>query len=243
MSYANKKLSILADSISTFEGYNNDVNTNTTIGNNRVYYGGVDHSGSTYITDVNKTWWKMLVDELSMSICVNNSWSGSLVLDANKDACGYGKRSANLHNDITNTYPDVIFIYLGTNDANRLELEIGEYDKEEIDKFINSNKEPTNFAQAYALMLNNVKQNYKKAKIFAFALLPFRWISKESDDKYYDLMKKLINHFNLYIVDLHKDCNVELTLEYFAEGGFVHPNEKGMIAIKECVKNTLLMIQ
>ena len=240
MDYRNKKLSILADSISTFEGYNNDTSKNTTIGNNRVYYGGVDHSGSTYITDVNNTWWKMLIDELNMSICVNNSWSGSLVLDADKNACGYGSRSKNLHNDIINEYPDIIFVYLGTNDANRLELPIGEYDKEEINSFIKSNQEPKNFVQAYSLMLHNIKTNYQYAKIYAFTLLPFKWISKESDDKYYDLMCKIINHFELEIIDLHKDCKVELTLEYFAEQGFVHPNVKGMVAIKECVKNVLL---
>lgn len=240
MELKNKKLSILADSISTFEGYSNNTNDNTTIKNNRVYYGGINNSGSTYITDVNDTWWKMLIDELSMHICVNNSWSGSLVLDSNLDACGYKKRAYNLHNDITNTFPDIIFIYLGTNDANRLNLEIKEFNEIEIDNFIKSKQEPTNFNEAYALMLYNVINNYKDATIYAFTLLPFRWIDSKRNDMFYDVMKKTIKHFNINLIDLHKDCDVTLTFDYFAEEGFVHPNKKGMEAIKECVKRKLL---
>ena len=53
-------------------------------------------------------------------------------------------------------------------------------------------------------------------------------------------MKKTIKHFNINLIDLHKDCDVTLTFDYFAEEGFVHPNKKGMEAIKECVKRKLL---
>ena len=240
MNLNNKTISFLADSITTFEGYSNNTNDNTTIGNNRVYYGGVNHTGSNYITDVNDTWWKMLIDELNMSICVNNSWSGSLVLDSDLNACGYKDRAKNLHNNITNTYPDIICIYLGTNDANRLELEIKNFDKNEIDNFIKSNKEPSNFNEAYALMLYNVKKNYKKSTIYACTLLPFKWISKERDEMFYDVMKNTIKHFNINLIDLHKDCDVTLTLDYFAEPGYVHPNINGMKKLKECVKSKLL---
>ena len=235
----NKKISILGDSISTFEGYSNDINSNTTIGNNRVYYGGVDHTGFNYIVDVNNTWWKMMLDDASLKLVVNNSWSGSLVLDSRIQACGYASRSNNLHNDITNERPDIILIYLGTNDACN-HIEIGEYDKDNINEFIKSKNAPTNFIEAYALMINNIISNYKDAKIYCMSLLPFINLTEKENKQYNQVIYDIVNHFNLDVIDLYHNCKVESNLTYFAENGYVHPNETGMKEIFYCVKDKLI---
>ena len=204
MSYVNKKLSILADSISTFEGYNNDINSNTTIGNNRVYYGGIDHSGSTYITDVNKTWWKMLVNETNMELVVNNSWSGSLVFDKRIEACGYASRCFNLHNDHNNNQPEIIFVYLGTNDAHQ-DINVGTYIKEEIDEFLKNEKMPSTFIEAYALMLHNIKRKYQQSEDILNSLLGYTLLSKYLNDDFGYTNKNLTyNEFGKpYLKDIY----------------------------------------
>ena len=229
--FSNKYISILGDSISTFKDVSNNTSYNSTIGNNRIYYGRDDHLDPNYVIDVNDTWFQIVLNKTNLKLCVNNSWSGSLVLDADSNACGYGSRSANLHNDYNNQMPDVIAVYLGTNDACHLEVNIGDYDKEDIDSFLLSNTKPSNFVQGYALMLNNIKNNYPKASIYCFTLLPFVYIEKQREEKMYEVMMKLFNHFNVNIVDLHKNCNIKSDLNFFAESGFIHPNKKGMNAV------------
>ena len=232
------KLSILGDSISTFANISNNSNKyNSTIGNNRVYYGGKEYLGTYCVLDENQTWWNIVLNNSSLTLCVNNSWSGSLVLDSNPLACGYLSRSNNLHNDYTNEIPDVIIVYLGTNDANHLEVNIGEYNQVEIDEFVKSKKQPKTFTEAYALMLYNLKYNYPNSVIYGFTLLPFAYVNKERENKIYEIMCKLLNHFNINIVDLHKDCNIKLNDTYFAEKGYIHPNEKGMNAIAQTFLN------
>lgn len=104
-----KKLSILGDSISTYIGYSNDsINTNNTIGNNKLYY-----KGTNYITDVNDTWWMRTSNETGLEILVNNSWSGDKVIQRGQ------KRCLELHDntgDNAGTNPDIIAVYLGIND-------------------------------------------------------------------------------------------------------------------------------
>ena len=70
--FAGKKVSILGDSISTYEGVSNNTAYNATIGENLVYYTEGLHGVSLH-----DTWWQQVIDTLDMELCVNNSWSGS----------------------------------------------------------------------------------------------------------------------------------------------------------------------
>ena len=237
--FSNKYISILGDSISTFKDVSNNTSYNSTIGNNRIYYGRDDHLDPIFVVDVNDTWFQIVLNKTNLKLCVNNSWSGWLVLDSDSNACGYGSRTDNLHNDHNNQMPDIIAIYLGTNDAHHKEVEIKPYNKKEIDDFINSNNKPTNFNEAYALMLFNIKRNYPKAKLFGFTLLHFECLSKETNKIYYEVMVSLLKHFNVTIVDLHSDCKVTPSFDYFAESAFVHPNKYGMNEIANTFINVL----
>ena len=100
-----KKVSILGDSISTYQGYSNNTAYNSTIGDNIVYYNGYYQN----FRDVNETWWMQMIDETGMELLVNNSYSGDKV-------CVNGiSRALQLHNN-ENVNPDVICVYLGVND-------------------------------------------------------------------------------------------------------------------------------
>ena len=69
-----KRISILGDSISTFPGYSNNPEYNSSIGGNALWY-----KGDNYITDVNETWWMQTINRTGMILNVNNSWSGDTV--------------------------------------------------------------------------------------------------------------------------------------------------------------------
>ena len=106
----NKNVSILGDSISTYEGYSNDyINTNSTIKNNRSYY-----KESNHIMEVTNTWWLRTINLLDMNLLVNNSFSGDKV------TTGGLIRSKELHDntgDNKDTLPDIIFVYIGMIDS------------------------------------------------------------------------------------------------------------------------------
>ena len=239
MCLSGKKFSILGDSISTFEGHSNNTDANTTIGNNKVYYGGEVGTGREYIKDVNGTWWKMLINETNMELVVNNSWSGSLVFDERIDACGYASRCFNLHNDHNNDQPEIILVYLGTNDAHQ-NINVGTYSKEEIDEFLTNEKMPSSFIEAYALMIHNIKRKYPNADIFCFSLLPFECLPKHRNEVFDTIIRQMVDHFKVNLIDLHNDCIIKPNMEYYSEGGCVHPNSKGMQSICDCVKSALL---
>lgn len=146
LKYKGKSLSILGDSISTFAGY--------IPSGNASYYPNGD------VLVVTDTWWKKLVDALGMTINVNNSWSGSLVTTNKGDSsAGCGVRAESL-----GTNPDVIIIWMGTNDFNN-EVGLGTYDgKSDIPS------STTTFREAYAIMLNKVLTTYPNAEVWVCTL-------------------------------------------------------------------------
>ena len=144
--YKGKTLSILGDSISTFDGYLPE--------GNATYY---PHGDITAVTD---TWWKKLADALGMTINVNNSWSGSRVTTTlGEESAGCGPRAESL-----GTNPDVIIIWMGINDFNH-EIALGTYDgKSDVPSVT------TTFREAYAIMLNKVLTTYPSAEVWVCTL-------------------------------------------------------------------------
>lgn len=100
-SYSGKSLSILGDSISTYDGYIPSGNANFYTGSN------------CGVTSVNQTWWKRVIDSLGMTLNLNNSWSGSRVSTTNGTESAGVTRASNL-----GTNPNVIIVYMGINDFN-----------------------------------------------------------------------------------------------------------------------------
>ena len=122
--YAGKTISILGDSISTYVDVSNNPAYNSTIGENVLYYGAknIDVTQS-------ETWWQQVIDALNMKLCVNNSWSGSCVLYERSGAGGaYISRCEQLHNDNTGEEPDVIVVFMGTNDFSYYQDTLGTAD-------------------------------------------------------------------------------------------------------------------
>ena len=103
-----KKVSILGDSYSTFEGH-------VFPENNALWYFKIPRYG-TDVSSVNQLWWHQLIAGKNYQLEVNNSFSGSTISNTgynNMDAscCSFLARMNNLGN------PDIIFIFGATNDV------------------------------------------------------------------------------------------------------------------------------
>ena len=160
--FKDKWVSILGDSISTFNGWIPE-------GNETKYpYSTVDN--------VNKTWWWLLLTKLGAKLCVNNSWSGRAVSSESSVDSAAQNAITKLHREAGQTYinldgttevatqtqnPDFILILLGINDFNG-DVPVGTV-------ALNKNKVFSNddFAKSYeALIMNITGSKYPSAHIY-----------------------------------------------------------------------------
>lgn len=241
-----KNISIMGDSISTYEGYSNDAtNTNSTIGDNAIYY------TSERLKSVNDTWWMQTAKDTGMNVLVNNSWSGSKIF-AEEDSAGYKDRAVNLHDNTganAGTMPDVIAIYLGTNDYN-WKWEAGTYSADFITKLVTDKgdgtytyAEPTNVAEAYFIMIHKITTTYPNADVFCMNLMPITWRTDEDATselvKYNSNIRAIARCFGVNLVDLNAKSGI--TLEncetYTLDGG--HPNGYGMDLMTAALEEAL----
>ena len=200
-----KRISVMGDSISTFEGYNPF--------GYAVYYRD-DVSYENDLTDVGDTWWMRVIEYLGGRLCVNNSFSGSFVSGFSPwSACSVERCSA-LGDD-----PDIVLVYMGTNDRG---LAVGiDYDKPE---------DNGNFYGAYTLMLKRIASYYPKAKIVC-ATLPLGYLKGEDDSSYggYGQMTKRYNEAiraavkakDCFLADVAKNEDLYETLDH------IHPTKEG----------------
>lgn len=98
-----KKISIIGDSISTYEEYVPE-------GYKTFYpYPTAD------VSDVNLTWWMKAINKLGGKLFINNSYSGSCVSTGGSSASQSMERLSKLV--VNGETPDVIIIYMGSNDC------------------------------------------------------------------------------------------------------------------------------
>ena len=116
---SNKKVSILGDSYSTFEGY-------LTPSTNAYWYtNGPNAWHDTDVTSVEQTWWWQFINNNEgYELEVNNSYSGSAMCNTGYDgmdeSTSFISRMINLGN------PDIIFVFGATND-NYTGCQMGNY--------------------------------------------------------------------------------------------------------------------
>lgn len=216
-----KQFSILGDSISTLEGYNPQ-------GYNLFFTGEICQKSG--VSDMNDTWWGQVISFCGGELLVNNSWSGSRVTKLpNRDSlfpsgCS-DERTNGLH--IGNIKPDVIIVYLGTNDWAR-GVEAASADGRDCDKMWASV-----FETAYSKMLEKLKVNYPYAEIFCCTLCTTYMSGKQSFvfpenygginiEKYNAVIRNAAESKNCNVIDLYK-----YHLPYDSIDGS-HPNRGGM---------------
>ncbi len=255
-----KYVSILGDSISTFNGYSNDATVNTTIGGNGPRYdaGTADTKPGSYclLESVDETWWMHFANRSGMKLLVNNSWAGSQVFggktsDGRVIPAAYLDRCVNLHdNTLENNpgnapiNPDVIFVYLGINDYNfnRGNVGNGAVDYAKLVNSDGTHVTPATFGEAYGIMLHKMRNAYPDAQIFAMTLLPENLYSvdKTAWGQHNTYIRAAAEYYGIPVVDLAENCAI--TWENFS--GYmidkIHPMTAGMELISDCIEAELV---
>ena len=145
-----KLVSILGDSVSTFQGTNP-----------RGYSVFYDTSMQRVngLNSVSDTWWDRVITGMNARLCVNNSYSGSRVTGDCFPAAACEERLQNLGTQ--GEQPDYILIYAGFNDfAGGAELI--------------SSLDTYGFEDSYDQMLRTIRQNYPSARTVCATLMRTR---------------------------------------------------------------------
>ena len=230
----NKYISFMGDSITTYSDWSNNTAYNTTIKDNAVWY------TEDIMDSVDKTWWKKTINDLNLKLCVNNSWSGSMVSITGGDIpAATMDRSYNLHNDVDNINPDIIVIYIGINDFNA-GVELGSFsDVSEIyDSATNSYIGNLNeFAHSYATMLHKIKTTYENADVFCCTMYNN---GNDAIKNWNITINNIAEYFDYKIVDFYNDTKFTGSnlLKYTVD--YLHPNENGMNEMSKCLSKALL---
>lgn len=229
-------LSILGDSISTYDGY-------IPTGFNIFY----PLSGE--LTDVSQTWWMQLLDDTGMELCANDSSSGStcagdsLSTDDPQYGCS-GLRTSLLIGK-QGRMPDVIIIYMGTNDLLK-GIPLGDNDGTQLVE----EGVIENFSDAYSLILDKIASDYPIATVYCCTLPPVGdWGTEQpfvtftnhlglTSEDYSERIRVIAGNKGASVIEL-SDCGIEIdNMAEMTEDG-VHFTLAGMECIAQAMLNGL----
>lgn len=153
-----RSLSILGDSISTYDGW---------IPEECVVF----YPNNGELTDISQTWWMQLLNDTGMELCANSSSSGSTCvgdsLDIDNPQYGCSGYRISLIAGKQGKMPDIIIVYMGTNDLLK-GIPLGDNDGTQLVE----EGMVENFSDAYTLILDQLESNYPMAQIYCCTLAP-----------------------------------------------------------------------
>lgn len=171
-----RSISILGDSISTFEGCNPP--------GYRVFYEG-ERRATTGVARPADTWWHQVVDRLGGRLLANSSFSGSLVEGAGFPAGSSRERIGALAEG--GVRPDAVIVFMGINDygwggaaaqaAGRGNALPEALDLDAIEPCVPGCASPdavAGFHAAYGLLLSRIREAYPQADVWCCTLCPGR---------------------------------------------------------------------
>lgn len=189
-------VSILGDSVSTFEGYNPQ--------GYAVFY-NKEMQEQNQLSDVCDTWWAKVIQALSASLCVNNSYSGSKVSGTVFPAGECKERLSNLR---TEEYvPDLVLVYMGFNDfGNGIIVR-------KTKRWFGGNGATASFEGSYENMIRTIKSYYPNAEIVCGTLMRTRikgmdsWVFPEKFagielEEYNDAIRKIAKKTRCRLADI-----------------------------------------
>lgn len=230
--YFGKQFSVLGDSISTLDGFNPK--------GYKVFYTG-DNCVKSGVVEATDTWWDKVIGFFGGELLANNSWSGSRVTKLRDkerlfpSGCS-DERTAALH--INDVNPDVILVYLGTNDwafgaKTGNETRVLDEDNNEL------------FDEAYDNMLKKLKTNYPESEIFCCTLCE-TYISKRPDfqfphkyagihiEEYNEIIRDVVRRNGCRLIDLY-----DYKMAYDSIDGS-HPTTAGMNTIATMIIRSIV---
>ena len=226
-----KKLSVMGDSISTFNG--------------KIPSGNAYQYPNGDVTTFNDTWVGQLLTETGMSLEKLESFAGSRVTTTGSLADGShfvdDKRLNNLGN------PDVIIVYGGTNDlfqTNPPEVgEIPNYFTTPLNTF-----DKSKFASAYLYLLMKLKEKYPDAKIYCCNITDYTrdiptayWENANgmSKQKMGEIISKCCDIVGATYIDLMKNGMTWYNYSKYSYDNNLHPNKLGMKLIADYIAKNL----
>jgi hypothetical protein len=238
--YVDKYVSFYGDSITTFSGYIPEGNVS-------------EYSGSSLgVSDVNDTWWKRTLDTLGMKLLVNNSWSGRCVTTVRDTSESHlnsaGCRMENIQILKTDERdPDIIIVKLGVNDFLRIgSVTLGSYDgTTEV-----PTEPSTDFANAYALMLNNIRTAFPNAELWCCTINQMsrkafpNVVGGVSLYAINDVIIKLASIWGAKVIR-HDECGItvfngEAVFGDYANNMGLHPNATGHKMLADTTIRTMI---
>lgn len=236
VTYEGCSLSILGDSISTYDGWIPE--------GCAVYY-----PMSGQLTDVSQTWWMRLIEDTGLELCSDGSSSGStcvgdsLSMDEPKYGCSDYRIS--LLTGKQGKMPDIIIVYMGTNDLLK-SIPIGDNDGTAlVDEGMIDN-----FSDAYTMMLDKLESHYPAAQIYCCTLAQVGdWGTKQpfimytnnlqlTADDYSKQIRMIADNKGMPVIDLYH-CGIEIdNLKEMTTDG-VHFTPDGMEYIERAVLSAL----
>ena len=177
-----KRLAIIGDSISTFEGI--------IPASHKAYYTNPPASDCD-VTDWTQTYWGRLINDYWHStLDVNTSWSGSSVASGKAGATRTPFVDESRLSLLTN--PDCVILFGGTNDALASnEIGLGEFCYDTALADINHYKR---FRDAYIYVIKYIQNKFPSAKIICI-------IGTDVTGDYGDSVEAIAQHYNLPCVD------------------------------------------
>lgn len=237
---AKQKVSILGDSISTYDGY-------VPTGEGYATWYPKTSVDPDAVDDVNKTWWMQFINQCGMVLHSNASVSGSCCsTGARQDRVSACKQERIDLLAKSGKAPDVIVVYMGTNDfVNGVPL--GTWDGS-----LTLPETDDTFREAYALMLNRIITTYPKARVLCCTLqhtatksTEYRCVDTYKDvlkADYNEVIRRIARLFNCEVVEF-ETCGINAAnIPYYTQddasdddgitgegtgGRGIHPNTAG----------------
>ena len=209
-----KKVFILGDSYSTFEGH---------IPKGYASYYFVGGQEGPDVTKVEETWWHQLLSETNSEMVLNNSWSGSPICFVGYDNADCSKTSSFIYrfeelieqgffekNEI-----DTVFVFGGTNDS-YIGVPLGE---EKYDGF--ERQDFYTVLPSICYLFKLVSETLPNAKLYSIVNTGFK-------PEIVDCFKNAGERYGIKVIELH---DIDKT--------WGHPSIKGMSQIKEQILEKL----
>lgn len=159
------------------------------------------------------------INALGAELLVNNSDSGSYIRDSKSNGRpgGYLERAVNLHDNTgedAGTEPDMVFVYLGTNDFGKYYNSFGDTSKIDFDNLeekCEADYYPETVAEAYAIMLYKIAREYEGVEIYCLNVLDSTlWKSKsEYLPEFNGKIAEIAEHFGATVVDIYSESGIK----------------------------------
>lgn len=172
-----KKVSILGDSYSTFQGVI------------PAHYSSFYPNDRNDVVEVEQTWWSLYIKAKGYQLEKNDSWGGTTICGT-----GYGGMDFSRNNFIARVdslgNPDIIFLFGGTNDA-WAKSPVGEYQYADWTK-----EDCMSFRPALACLLEKLQKRYPSAVVYAL-------LNSELAESINESFREICKHYNVQLIELH----------------------------------------